>query len=145
MKDFDEARAEREARERTFKIGGEEFTFRPAVTPEALLAYNSAITGEVTPTEQEWIALYDQTIVALLDPGQDDRWLHVRRGDAPNPINVSDLTSLLEWLLEQQVGRPTGPPSDSSTSSGGNGTGSKAKPSPTVEASAASPSEKPST
>lgn len=145
MKDFDEARKERETRERTFKIGGEEFTFRPSVAPESLLAYNRAITGEVTPTEEEWIGLYDETIQSLLEPGQDERWKLVRKADAAHPLNVSDLNGLLQWLLEEQAGRPTGQPSDSSSSSGGNGTGSKVEPSPRAEASTPSPSDKPAT
>lgn len=145
MKDFDEARAEREARDRTFKIGGEEFHFRPAVTPEALLPYNRAITGEYTPTEEEWIKLYDESITAMLDPGQDARWVHVRRPDAPNPLNVADLNELLQWLLEQQAGRPTGQPSDSSTSSAGNGTGTKEESSLPAGVSAVSASDKPAT
>ena len=145
MKDFDESRQAREARERTFKIGGEEFTFRPAVTPEALLPYNRAITGESKPTEEDWIAIYDETIRALLEPGQDERWAHVRGGDLANPLNVQDINELLQWLLEQQTDRPTGQPSDSSTSSGGNGAGSKAVSSPEAVPSPASPSAKPAT
>lgn len=126
MKDFDEARRARLERDRSFQIGGQVLTYRPAVPPEALLAYNKAITGEVTATEEEWISIYDETILSMLEEGQEDGWKIVRDPKAANPLNVQDLNELLQWLLEEQTGRPTGQPSDSSTSSGGNGTQSKA-------------------
>lgn len=143
MKDFDQERQARVNRERTFRIGGEEFTYRPAVSPEALLPYNTAITGDSRPSEAEWIELYDETIRALLDPGQEEKWATVRNPDVENPISIQDLSGLLQWLLEEQVGRPTGQPSDSSTSSDGNGTHSKDDSSSKAETSKESVPAKP--
>jgi len=130
MKDFDEARKARLERDRSFIIGGETLTYRPAVAPEALLHYNSALTGDATLSEQDWIDLYDEAIIALLEEGQANKWKKVRNPNVENPLNASDINELLQWLLEEQSGRPTGQPSDSSSSTDGNGTQSTVASSP---------------
>jgi len=146
VRDFDKARQVRLDRDRTFQIGGETFSFRPAVAPEALLEYNSAITGDLTDLkENDWIRIYDDTIIAMLEDGQGDRWHHARRLDSDNPLNADDINAVLQWILEQVTGHPTGQPSDSSTSSDGNGTPSKDNSSEPEATPTPSPSETPAT
>ena len=124
MKDFDEARAERQARDRSFRIGGKEFTYRPAVAPEAILRWSQMTGGEVPElTEEQAIEIFDETVLAFLEVGQDGNWRAVRDPNAENPLNISDLRELVSWLFEEQTGRPTGQPSDSSPGSGSGGTG----------------------
>lgn len=119
MKDFDEARAERQARDRSFRIGGEEFTYRPAVAPEAILQWSRMTGGEMPDlTEQEAIEIFDETVLAFLEVGQEKKWKAVRDPKLENPLNISDLRELVSWLFEEQTGRPTGQPSDSSDGSG---------------------------
>ena len=115
MKNFDEARAEREARDRSFQIGGETFSYRPAIAPEAILRWSQMTGGEMPDlTEVEAIEIFDETVVAFLEPGQDEKWARVRSKDAKHPINLADLRALVSWLFEEQTGRPTSQPSDSS-------------------------------
>lgn len=129
MKDFDADRHEREQRDRQFTIGGETFTFRPSVAPESLLPYHRAITGEYVPTEDDWIKIYDEAVVALLEPGQAEAWQRARDVNAAIPLNAKDISDLLQWLLEQQTGRPTGRTSESSPTGSENVTGLKVAPS----------------
>lgn len=45
MQDFDIARKAREDADRTFRIGGKEFTYRPAVAPEAIMQWTEFAGG----------------------------------------------------------------------------------------------------
>ncbi len=103
MKDFDEARREREERDRSFKIGGEEFIRRVAVAPERILRWNMAGAGELDLDEQGWLDLYDETVLALLEPGQAEKWAEVRSADLDNPLTGSDLTLLIERSGSESV------------------------------------------
>lgn len=115
MKNFDEARAEREVRDRSFQIGGESFTYRPAVAPEGILRWSQMTGGEMPDlTEVEAIEIFDETVNAFLEPGQAEKWSRVRDPQAKHPLNLSDLRDLVSWLFEEQAGRPTTQPSDSS-------------------------------
>ncbi len=121
MKDFDAARKEREQRDRGFLIGGEKFVRRAGLRPEEILLWNEATSGEKAPTEKQWIEVYDETILAMLEPGQDEKWEAVR-ANTESPLTVSDLLELIKWLLSEMTGRPTGPPSDSSAGRDSTGT-----------------------
>lgn len=120
MKDFDEARRERETLDRSFQIGGTQFERRIAVAPERVLRWNKAGAGELELDEQGWLDLYDETVLALLEPGQEEKWAAVRTPDLEHPLTGTDLTALIRWLFESMAGRPTGPSSGSSP--GANGT-----------------------
>jgi hypothetical protein len=120
MHDFDAARIEawreRHAQDRTFRIGGEEFTYLVAVPPEALLPWLS-MNEEMG--EAEALANVDLTVLNFLEPGQEEKWNRVR-ADRPAegpPITQADLLALCKWLMGQQTGRPTGTSSGSSTGS----------------------------
>jgi hypothetical protein len=133
MKDFDVARKEREERDRGFQIGGETFTCRAAVAPQSVMRWGKMTAGEfyardtngnvvVNPvsgrplsvlTEEEILEIFDETVVAFLEPGQQEKWEAVRAADAKHPVNLDDLTELIEWLWEQSAGHPTGEPSGS--------------------------------
>lgn len=125
MKDFDAARKQRETTERSFTIGGQEFTYRAAVAPEALIDWNEAATGAKKLTEREWLELFDATIVLILDEGQEETWKTVRNPRAEHPLNLEDIREVLAWLIEQATGRPTGEPSGSSSGSSTTETESK--------------------
>lgn len=136
MKNFDEVRDERAKKDRTFVIGGVEFTRRPAVAPERILRWNQATSGEVDLTEEEWLEVYDETILAMLESGQQQKWAEIRNAERENPVTVGDLTAVIRWLFEEMAGRPTGPPSGSSdgrepsgTTSTGDSSSTQAEPS----------------
>lgn len=127
MKNFDDARKERLNRERQFVIGGETFTFRPSVRPEDVLDWfemrtGESLTGDDGLTQRQQVEVYDRTVLAFLEPSQDEAWAKVR-ADADPPITIKDISDLIEWLFEEQAGRPTSQPSDSSTGSGSGETG----------------------
>lgn len=137
MKDFDEARAARAATERTFKIGGIDFTYRQSVAPEVLIHWNEAVTEVTKLDERGWLNLFDETIVALLEPGQEQQWRDLRATNAADPLNIADIREVLKWLIEQATGRPTGEPSGSSAGSATTVTALKDVSSPPAEASTA--------
>jgi hypothetical protein len=125
-KDFDEARAERFARPRTFKMGGKIFTvkvgFRPEVFAEYMDPYYEAIFGPTTKGS-ELVEIWDETILHFLDDedGSPARWreLRERHTDTPESGEEADVTSgdmwdLIQWIVEMQTNRrPTQAPSSS--------------------------------
>ena len=135
--DFDQERQARVARLRTFRIGGEQFTVRASVRPEALLDWES-VGGDTSA--EETLRVIDSTILALVEnengqAGAHERWqaLRTREDDA---VSLEDLLDVMAWLMEQQTGRPTVQPSDSSTKPEQAGTNST-----DASSSAASPVE----
>jgi hypothetical protein len=125
-KDFDEARAERFSRPRTFKMGGEVFTFKVGFRPETFTEYVNdyydVILGVRKATGVEILEVFDSTIVRFLDPidRSPDRWEELRARHEPEPdseeevdVTLGDMRDLLEWLIAQQANRPTRAPSSS--------------------------------
>lgn len=141
MKDFDAERRARLERDRSFQLGGETFTMRPSVAPEATLRWSQMAMGEIgverelpvldgkgeatgnirtrkIVPEAEALDIFDETVLAFLEPGQEEKWATVRGADVELPLTIDDLRELIEWLFEAQTGRPTGPSSDSTPGSG---------------------------
>lgn len=143
------SRADRLDRDRTFTIGGETFTHRAAVAPESVLEWSKLINREFRVeevlrdslgnpllddqkkpvlhivsdiSEDEALAIFDRTVLAFLEPGQEDLWRAVRSPEVENPVNLADLTALIEWLFEEATGRPTSPPPVSTSGSASGGT-----------------------
>lgn len=80
-------------------------------------------------SETKALEIYESTILAFLEPGQEERWTDARDPNAANPINLKDLTDLITWLFEETSGRPTGPSSSSSVSTAGDANGQPETPS----------------
>lgn len=112
MKNFDEARAARTAEDRTFQIGGEEFTMKASVRPEALADYERL--GTDTEAEAA-LAVIDAMVVSFIEGGKlaEARYRKVRAREE-DAISMEDLSSLVEWLIEEQTRRPTSASSASS-------------------------------
>lgn len=113
MKDFDGARAERSARdeeERTFKLGGETFTIRPAVRPETLIAASRVKTDSEIADD---VAAFDEMLEGFLEPVDRDRYRELRLRE-DDPVTFADLMDVAQWAVEVNTGRPTGQPSLSS-------------------------------
>lgn len=126
MKDFDQERRQRHETDRRILIGGREFTYKASVAPEIVLRWNKAATGELGElTEEDWLKLFDDTTVALLDDGQEDSWREIRDPNGHDPLNLGDMRAVLTYLMEQATGRPTGEPSGSSPGSPTTATSSK--------------------
>jgi hypothetical protein len=124
------------AEDRTFVIGGESFVYRSSVAPESFKKWSMMIGGEYvvkdergrpmldadkqpisTLTENEALAIYDDTVLAFLEPGQEEKWAKVRSADAANPLNLGDIKALMSWLFEVQSSRPIGRSNGSSPGS----------------------------
>lgn len=125
-KDFDIARAaSRGDSDRQFKIGGELFTRRKTVRPEAVKPWEDV--GPLTPHEEVLKAI-DQTILNLIEPGtkgeDHKRWRELRKREEPDALNLGDLLELTTWIVSQQSSRPTSPPVLSSASPEPGGTSS---------------------
>lgn len=138
MKDFDEARRIREQKDRSFVLSGQTFTYRAAVAPEAILAWSDAVTGNAELTEAEWLHMFDQTVLAILDADQEEKWRAARSIDAPHPLNLDDIRAVMRWLIGEATGRPTGEPQGSSDGSQTTEIQSRAESSPPAELSKAS-------
>lgn len=80
----------------------------------ATVAERTEALAAVARSESDWLAVIDQTVVAIIEPDYSGLWEKVRDPQLPHPISLGDLQELLEWLLAQVTGRPTGLPSASS-------------------------------
>lgn len=167
MKDFDTERNQRLTGDRSFRLAGREFRYRPSVAPEVILGWSQFAEGadpyerklklaaarlnvtratkssdeliakgelevveaenalaEARPTDSQWIEALDRTATAVLEAGYAEAWRDARSADVENPLSLADLQEVLEWLIEQVSGRPTGQPSGSDSSPNGSGTSS---------------------
>lgn len=143
MKDFDTERRARleQARsvDRSFQFGGEVFERRISVMPESLLpldmlkapklAEDGRTVLEPGSSIAEDFAAIDAVILAHIDtdadPTAEDRYLRVRANQA-DIVTADDLRRLMDWLVNEDTGRPTGPSGNSSGSPARTGTESTA-------------------
>lgn len=100
----------------------------------------AATTGA---SEDEWVQLIDDTVIAVIEPEYADAWHKVRSPDAVHPLNLTDLQELIEWLIAAVVGRPTEPPSDSPSLDGTTETPSTDASSPPAAAESTEPETEP--
>lgn len=110
--EIEKARQERVSRDRTFTLNGEKFTHKAGVEMETLADYYDMTTLREDVSNKEAISIIDATVLAFLEPGQEETW-HKVRHDPLHPITHSDAHALIEGLLRSLTGRPTTPPSDS--------------------------------
>jgi hypothetical protein len=113
MHDFDRDREQRHSADRQFKIGGEVFTRRPAVRPEAMTAYEDLTPGA---SASEAVEVIDNLILAFLEPSDHERYRALREREE-DPLNVTDLNDLVRWLIIETTRRPTQQPSPSTAGS----------------------------
>lgn len=122
MKNFDESRTERRAHGIDFQIGGENFKTSQGGNPNDLVPLVTSVPGE---SLGDVLGQLDQAILSMVSDENDGhaRWRSLR-ARADDPISLSDMRELVEWLIEQQTARPTVPPGDSSTPPSETGTAS---------------------
>lgn len=136
-KNFDELRAEREARDRSFTIAGHEFRFRPAIPAHQYSLYLELMDRM---SEGRWppgsFDTLNATVLELLEPDQRDAWEHALANGGQHPISFEDISKIIEYAVEVNSGRPTTPPSASGSTAGSGGTRSTdASASPAAEGS----------
>lgn len=110
MKNFDSERRPVVAREeREFKIGGEVFVRRSRVRPDVLTGWDD-VTDDTPAAEVLKIA--DELILSLIEDeaASHDRWLSLRTRDDDDALELPDIISVIQWLIQEATGRPTGQP-----------------------------------
>lgn len=114
-KDFDAARRERAAADRSFRLGGEVFVRKTGVRPEVLADYEKI---ETSGSAANTLAEIDKIVLQMTEDVDDGhaRYTALRARD-DDPVTLYDMTELVGWLIEEETGRrPTQPPSSSSRS-----------------------------
>ena len=132
MKDFDASWASRRAKEnRTFKVCGEEFVMVEAARPESLAADPEETGDEVADS----MKVLDDRFLSLIehsdpDPGEtvspEEKKYRELRARETDGLSIRDLREVIEWLVEEQTGRPTTSPTDSTSGRERSGTRSMA-------------------
>jgi hypothetical protein len=118
VKNFDEMLAT----DREFTVGGETFHWRD-VRPEVLTSFEPSENG--SDANAAW-RLMDDQILLFIAADEADRWRELRARD-DSPVTIAQLNAILLWLMEEQTGRPTVPPSPSAVGRGQTAATSKAK------------------
>lgn len=107
-RDFDSERRarhavrEEELGDRTIIVGGEEFTYRAFASYTVL----GEISGEREDTADNMIADLEQSLLKMLEPGQEERFLAAIRSQ-DDPWTFADLIDLVQGVTELLAGRPT--------------------------------------
>lgn len=143
MKDFDELRREREQRERSFRIAGREFFFRPAL-PAAQYSLYLELMDKMR--EGRWpegsFETLNETVLQLLEEESRDHWRVTIAENNGNPVSFEDIADVIDYCVAVQTARPTKPRSLSGSTgeSGGtpstDGSGSREEQAPTRSISA---------
>lgn len=131
LKAFNEQRALRAERDRSFQIDGVTLTHRPAVAPEIPLLFaettdrlavwadevnrllatakngDQPALPEQPVSEAQLIEVYERTVLACLDPASDEAWQKLRAPDAPNPLTGEDIYRLAVYLIGRTTQIPT--------------------------------------
>ena len=116
MKDFNELLA----KEREFKVQDQTFSWRD-VRPEVLSSFETDTNGN--DPNAVW-DLMDKQILLFIEPDQHDRWKELRAREE-QPVTIGQINAILMWLMEEQTGRPTEPPSPSAPGRGRTAASSK--------------------
>jgi hypothetical protein len=122
VKDFDVIRAERVNADRTFRLAGEEFTFRPTIGADRLAKYEDDMFDAATAAAS--VAIADGYILDLLEPGQEKKWQAARSRNGDEAISFTDMREVINHVHEVISGRPTERPSGSTGGPSASGTGS---------------------
>lgn len=120
MKDFDVTRTPASLDERTFQLGGETFTRRTGVRPEALVGFDE-LKADTPPGEV--LKIVDGLILSLIAPDEAEAWKALRAREE-DPVTLGDMNAVASWLVEQEADRPTKQSAPSSRSRGRSGTSS---------------------
>lgn len=127
LKDFDAARSERKRKLGNpdqvvaFRIGGQEFRCQP-VLPYGLVLDIALVPDDAPQTMQ--VAALDNLIFQMLKPECHDAWHAIVR-DTENGLDLEDVRTIVQWMMEVYTGRPTEPSSTSAEQSSEAGRSSK--------------------
>lgn len=117
MKDFNDLLA----KDREFRVQDEVFKWRD-VRPEVLSSFEVNENGD--DPNAVW-DLMDRQILLFIEADGHERWKQLRARE-DSPVTIGQMNALLTWLMEEQTGRPTEPPSPSAPGRGKTAASSKA-------------------
>lgn len=121
--EFNERRAAR-AKDCDFELGPYTMSRQASVAPELIMDFRSGVE-EAGGEDVGSLEVLERTIKALCHPDAkvtatgervsfEDAWRFMRvTGDEFGPLDLQDLSALVQWLVSGVVQRPTGQPSDS--------------------------------
>ena len=116
MKDFNDLLA----KEREFKVQDKTFTWKD-VRPEVLSSFEVDTNGD--DPNAVW-NLMDRQILLFLPESEHESWTELRARET-EPVTIGQMNAVLTWLMEEQTGRPTEPPSPSAPGRGKTAASSK--------------------
>lgn len=115
MKDFDSDWSARRSKDnRSFRLCGETFVARRAVPPEEFM---NAGPDADTPPDQQWAKL-DELVLTLIEHDDDAEARYRKIRASEDGLSIADIREVIDWLIEQQTGRP---PTSQNASPGGGG------------------------
>lgn len=119
-----------------FGLNGQEFECRKALTPKKLqLAmrsfraikqeFESVVNAGINEANApDLLGKIASVLVHFLKTESYQRFEEMLNEEEPDePVDVQQLMEILQWVLEQMMGRPTKPSSDSTPTSPSDGTG----------------------
>lgn len=86
-----------------FRLGGLVFRGRPNLTPDVLAAWEDRFDDQ--PSLPVLLDRTDRVLLALVGPDHHGDYWAVR-GDRRDPVGISRLAEVAEWLFEQDTLRP---------------------------------------
>jgi hypothetical protein len=98
---------------------------KPADAAQKAMAEMIAMGVRNDLSNTQFLARLDETVLALIDPDQADRWKRVREQADP-PITLRAIREVVDYCMEVQSGRP---PTQVSSSSNGSGDATSGPPS----------------
>ena len=105
------------AKDRSFIVQDKTFTWRD-ISPEALTMFDpDKITGKNGDDPNTVWKLMDAQILLFIEPTQHEMWTELRARQE-SPVTIAQINAILTWLMEEQTGRPTEPPSPSASGRG---------------------------
>lgn len=126
-----------------FSVDDDTFEAASAIPAEVMIQFAERITtadpSRMTPKEQ--VGIFRDMLEMVLLP-ESMATMRKRMSDARNPVDMSQLDEIIQWLFEEYGMRPTQDPSSSSNGDSllGSGTTSTAATPDVVSISATSPS-----
>lgn len=126
-----------------FRVDDDVFEAASAIPAEVMIQFAERITSadpsKMTPKEQ--VSIFRDMLEMVLLP-ESMSLMRKRMADSRNPVDMSQLDEIIQWLFEEYGMRPTQDPSSSSSGDSqlGSGTTSTAATQDVVLTSAASPS-----
>jgi hypothetical protein len=120
VKNFDEIHADRE-----FQVAGKTFHWRK-VRPEIFKTIGGQNGSIAQDDPDAGLKLLDVQIMAFLPESEHEQWKQARESEE-EPVTLAQITAVINWLIEEQSGRPLEMLSPSDSGAGKTAASSKAK------------------